>query len=307
MDSLKNILAIVDIHDYNVLDSIAIDNLKDYIMENKTKAIEILGIYQKDETKNYDSFDSMENDLKSNLEMLKYSYISNKEQKIEETLTFEIFSNNMKSIDAKFNYGENSLEIKLKTNTFNKKKCLSPKLNIKTNKIFPNFSKKEPTKKKTKQISSSKNLFNHSDCTNTKNKQILEIKGFRDFGLLLLIPFEYKKKFSLEDIRNKLFLIWISIGSHVKLSVTEIIYNFDLFINEIMNRRERNIKNWITNLTSSFEDKNINALKNLNISLNEKWKICKETCSFCYYKCTKISGHIEEHDCGFDHICHEEC
>ena len=180
-------------------------------------------------------------------------------------------------------------------------------MNIKTNKIFPNFSKKEPTKKKTKQISSSKNLFNHSDCTNTKNKQILEIKGFRDFGLLLLIPFEYKKKFSLEDIRNKLFLIWISIGSHVKLSVTEIIYNFDLFINEIMNRRERNIKNWITNLTSSFEDKNINALKNLNISLNEKWKICKETCSFCYYKCTKISGHIEEHDCGFDHICHEEC
>lgn len=148
MDSLKNILAIVDIHDYNVLDSIAIDNLKDYIMENKTKAIEILGIYQKDETKNYDSFDSMENDLKSNLEMLKYSYISNKEQKIEENLIFEIFTNKRESIDIKINYGESSLEVKLKVFNLNKKRCLSPKLSIKTKKFFPNFIKKETPEKK---------------------------------------------------------------------------------------------------------------------------------------------------------------
>ena len=70
------LLAIVDIHDYNVLDSIAIDNLKDYIMENKNKAIEIFCTYKISEKKEYDSFETFENDLKSNLEMLKYSYIS---------------------------------------------------------------------------------------------------------------------------------------------------------------------------------------------------------------------------------------
>ena len=42
---LKGILATVDIHDYNALDNIAIDNLKKYLDSNKIKALEIFGIY----------------------------------------------------------------------------------------------------------------------------------------------------------------------------------------------------------------------------------------------------------------------
>lgn len=294
MESLKNILAIVDIHDYNVLDSIAIDNLKDYIMENKNKAIEILGIYKNDEKKDYDSFESFENDLKSNLEMLKYSYISNKEQKIEETLVFEINCKNIKSKKLKINHDDLLLKIKLKPYNSKDRGCLSPKINrVKSNNIM-------------KKNYSSKNIINE---INKKSgfKHTLKIEGIGDFGLLLLIPYEYKGIFYLEDIRNKLFLLWIKISKEINLTIPEIIGNFHLFINEIINRRERNIKKWITNLTSSFNKENISFFKNINLSLNEKWKICKENCSFCYYKCTKILGHPNEHNCGFDHLCHEKC
>ena len=308
MESLKNILAIVDIHDYNVLDSIAIDNLKDYIMENKNKAIDILGIYKNDERKEYDSFETFENDLKSNLEMLKYSYISNKEQKIEETLVFEINCKNIESKNLKINHDDLLLKIKLKPYNSKDKGCLSPKLigrrkNLKINEEEPKETNIHNIKGK---YNSNKNLI-YKMNKKSGFKHILKIEGIRDFGLLLLIPFEYKEIFSLEDIRNKLFGIWIKISKEINLTIPEIIDNFDLFINEIVNRRERNIKNWITNLTSSFNNENINFFKNLNSSLKEKWKICKENCSFCYYKCTKILGHPNEHNCGFDHLCHEKC
>ena len=303
MESLKNILAIVDIHDYNVLDSIAIDNLKDYILENKNKAIEILGIYQNNLKKNYDSFDEFENDLKSNLEMLKYSYISNKEQKIEETLILEIISKNMKWVNTKINY-DGILKIKLKSLNSFKNESLSPKITTKNNKIFKKFHKSSEINIY-KEISS--RSLSNSKKQKSSFKHILEIEGIRDFGLLLLIPFEYKEIFSLEDIKKKLFSIWKKIGETINLSIPEIIENFDLFINEIIKRRERNIKNWLKKLTSSFNKQNIKSIKSINISLNEKWKICKESCSFCFYKCSKILGHTNEHDCGFDHICHEEC
>ena len=106
MESLKNILAVVDIHDYNVLDSIAIDNLKEYINENKNKAVEILGIYPNTDQKIYESFEAFENDLRYNLEELKYSYISNKEKKIEEKIIIKIICNNKKAFNSTIKYDE---------------------------------------------------------------------------------------------------------------------------------------------------------------------------------------------------------
>ena len=310
MDSLKNILAIVDIHDYNVLDSIAIENLKEYIMENKNKAIEILGVYQNNGKKNYESFEELENDLKSNLEMLKYSYISNKEINIEENIIFEISCKENRFIKTKIKDGDFELKIKLMPYNYNKNNCLSPKLNGKKVKRFTNLIQNEMyennNNKIVKKNDSCKNLIKLND-QNSGFKQILQIEGIKDFGLLLLIPLEYKDIFSLEDIKNKLFSLWIKIGENINLSIPEIINNFDLFINEIMNRRERNINNWITKITSSFDKESIRTLENLNISLIEKWKICKETCSSCFYKCTKTLGHTNEHNCGFDHLCHERC
>ena len=60
------------------------------------------------------------------------------------------------------------------------------------------------------------------------------------------------------------------------------------------------------NLTYSFSDKSIESLIKID-SLKEKWKLCHEKCSSCFYRCTKILGHLKEHDCGFDHVCHEKC
>ena len=310
MESLKNILAVVDIHDYNVLDSIAIDNLKEYINENKNKATEILGIYPNIEQKVYESFEAFENDLRYNLEELKYSYISNKEKKIEETIILKIICNNKKSFNSTIKFDDSILKITLNHDNLYNKMNLSPKSNMKINKIFINFKNEQQTEKMIhirKEISPNKrinNLFNKEDSI---LKQELRIEGFRDFGLLLLIPYEYKEQFSLEDIQNKLFLLWKAIGKSIKLSVNEIINNFEEFIKEIIKRRERNIKNWLSQLTSSFDKDNFKIINNFNISLIEKWNICKESCSFCFYKCTTILGHINEHNCGFDHICYEKC
>ena len=79
MNSLKIILATVHMHDYNVLDNIEMENLKNYIIENKSKAIEIFGIYSKNKEIKFNNFKELENSLKSNLEALKFSFISNKE------------------------------------------------------------------------------------------------------------------------------------------------------------------------------------------------------------------------------------
>ena len=310
MESLKNILAVVDIHDYNVLDSIAIDNLKEYINENKNKAVEILGIYPNTDQKIYESFEAFENDLRYNLEELKYSYISNKEKKIEEKIIIKIICNNKKAFNSTIKYDESFLKITLNHNNIYNKINLSPKSNIKTNKIFNNFKNKQQADKIIqikKEISPNKRINNILDKEDSTLTQELKIEGFRDFGLLLLIPYEYKEQFSLEDIRKKLFLLWKKIGESIKLSVYEMIKNFELFIKEIINRRERNIKNWLSQLTSSFNEDNFKRINNLNIALNEKWNLCKESCSFCFYKCTKILGHINEHNCGFDHICQEKC
>ena len=60
------------------------------------------------------------------------------------------------------------------------------------------------------------------------------------------------------------------------------------------------------NLTYSFSDKSIESLIKID-SLKEKWKLCYEKCSSCFYRWAKILGHLKEHDCGLDHVCHEKC
>ena len=48
-------------------------------------------------------------------------------------------------------------------------------------------------------------------------------------------------------------------------------------------------------------------MNEINVSLEERWKICEEKCYYCYFSCTKLFGHAKEHDCEFDHKCHEKC
>ena len=196
------------------------------------------------------------------------------------------------------------LLIKLKSFSNNKSKSLSNKKNYKNNKIFQHKLSLINNKNL-----SSKMIHNIKPMKiQTNNNFILTIEGIKEYGLLLLIPLDYKEIFSLEDIRKKLFIIWKKIGNNINLSNYEIIINFELFIEAIINRREKNIKNWINNLTSTFDEESTKSLKNINYYLKDKWIICKEKCSNCYNKCTKILGHLKEHNCGLDdHYCHEKC
>ena len=73
---LRGISSEVDIHDYNILDNIDIDNLINYLIDNKNKAIEIFGIYNISNDK-INKFEDLEKCFKSNIEILKSSFISN--------------------------------------------------------------------------------------------------------------------------------------------------------------------------------------------------------------------------------------
>ena len=94
---LQGILATVDIHDYNILENLAIDNLKKYLSDNRIKAMEIFGIYpNKLEKTDFNDVEELENYLNLNLEPLKTSYISNSKLNITEILNFDIISSNIK-------------------------------------------------------------------------------------------------------------------------------------------------------------------------------------------------------------------
>ena len=266
---LKTILATVDIHDYNVLDSIAINDLKNYLLENKIKAMEIFGSYNINKENSYNTLEELEKDLKSNLELLKSSYISNTKQEIVESLIINIIINKqLQTGKIEINYLDNNLIVNIIENASN---------NASSQKINP------------------------------PNSYNISIEGIKEFGFLLLIPSEYKEKFSLEDIRKKLFSLWETICKDLQLSTREIVNNFHLLIESFVKRRENNVKRWLDNLTSSFTEQEIGNIKELNSILRDRWKICNEKCANCYYHCTKILGHTNEHDCGFDHKCHEKC
>ena len=88
-------------------------------------------------------------------------------------------------------------------------------VNIHTTEKLKNYNKKETLEKKVKQKqeSLSKNLFNHWDCAHFKNKKILEIKDFRDFGQGCLIggvpakivARDYKRIFCDENVIDRRF------------------------------------------------------------------------------------------------------
>ena len=264
---LQGILATVDIHDYNALENLAVDNLKKYLSENRIKAIEIFGIYpNKLERNDFNDIDELENYLNLNLEKLRTSYISNSKRTINETLSVDVVCSNLKI--------EKLENIKYKNYIIN--------INVIENKD------QEKSKKKI-------------------NSYKLIIEGIKEFGLLLLIPSEYKEIFEIESIRQNLSSLWRTICYNLNFTDFEIITNFKAFISEIIKRRENNIDKWIDSLTSSFAEINTKLIKKNNFSLEERWKICGENCHKCYYPCTKIIGHAKEHDCEFDHICHEKC
>ena len=148
-----------------------------------------------------------------------------------------------------------------------------------------------------------------SENENSKelNSYKLEIQGIKEYGLLLLIPSKYNERFGIENIRENFFEQWKIICNNLNLSNLEIIKSFRIFISELIKRRKNNINKWLENLVSSFTEIDVEPLKNFDFTLLDRWIICGEKCHYCDYKCVKILAHSENHNCGFDHICHEKC
>ena len=130
MSFLKKILAIVEIHDYNALDNVAIDNLQKYLVYNKIKAIEIFGIYPNLEDKVFNNINDLEDYLNSNLEHLKASLIYKSKLLINEEICMNLESSDLKvgkfeninykkfKININISENINSLGIEKKVNAY---------------------------------------------------------------------------------------------------------------------------------------------------------------------------------------------
>ena len=81
---------------------------------------------------------------------------------------------------------------------------------------------------------------------------------------------------------------------------------FQILSKQLLLGGKTNIKTWLNNLTNFFSDKSIEQLKKLE-PLKDKWRICHDQCTYCSLKCSKVSPHLNEHNCGFNHICEEKC
>ena len=133
----------------------------------------------------------------------------------------------------------------------------------------------------------------------------MSINNFNDFGLILKIPKELKDIINYNKLCSDLFKLWDIICKKVGLSEEIIINNFNLFISSIEKRRNKNISNWINEMTKNYN--NLKEFQNQYSPLTNIWILCRQDCKKCYYKCCLLNGHEKEHDCLYDHKCKKKC
>jgi uncharacterized protein YkuJ len=139
-----------------------------------------------------------------------------------------------------------------------------------------------------------------------KNNISINIKNFKDFGLILMIPKKIKKiKIKNNDLCLEFFKFWNNICKKLNFKEKEIIDNFNEFISSLIKRRNDNVIKWLKEITKDY--KNQNYLQNLYSPLDNIWKLCNLCCKYCFLKCYKLQGHENIHECPFDHNCKEKC
>ena len=136
------------------------------------------------------------------------------------------------------------------------------------------------------------------------NHYSFSIDNLNDYGLILSVPRKITK-INNNDLCQDFLLLWTDICKKLNFSEKNILDNFELFISSLIERRNKNINNWIKELTKNNNDI-MNSL-NQNIFLTQNWRICKIKCNFCNLICCKLSGHQDIHECPFDHKCKEQC
>jgi len=138
-----------------------------------------------------------------------------------------------------------------------------------------------------------------------ENNYSIEIKNLNDFGLILMIPKKLKNIINYDDLCSDLFKLWDAICNELKFKEKKIIETFKLFIESLIKRRNKNVYKWLKEMTKNFKD--LQNLQNQYSLIDDKWKICEQKCSECYYICTLLKGHEKKHKCPYDHHCKEKC
>ena len=167
---------------------------------------------------------------------------------------------------------------------------------------------------------------------NNDNSYSVEILNFDDFGLILKIPKEITE-LKYEELCYQFYKIWNKISTVIGLNEKYSSINFKKFIDSIIKRRNNNVERWFKEITRDHEDLynkykqkyNIYIEKSKNYInfyepdfvnkveiehdsiLNKRWIICKEKCKKCFSRCYLILGHINEHQCFYDHKCKNKC
>ena len=137
------------------------------------------------------------------------------------------------------------------------------------------------------------------------NNIIISLEGFNDYGLVLLIFNEIEESFTYESLCSNLFDIWDNICKTIGLNDKTTINYFGLFIKAIIDRRTKNVQNWLDEMTK--DEDNLKALRIQYSLINNIWVLCRQQCKYCYYSCFLIQGHKDEHKCPYNHKCKEIC
>ena len=161
---------------------------------------------------------------------------------------------------------------------------------------------------KTENVEGIFNIEKYGIILNVKKTQnnyfCFSIDKLNDFGLILSIP-KTITKINSTILCSDLFKLWDDICKKIDLTEKEILDNFELFISALIQRRNQNVYKWIEEITTNYN--NLKDLHNPYSPLIENWRICNNTCTFCLLKCNKLLGHIDRHECPYDHKCKEMC
>lgn len=149
---------------------------------------------------------------------------------------------------------------------------------------------------------------------NNNNIFSMTITNLPDFGLILMIPEKLQNNIqnninnniTYNIICNDLFKLWKDICQKIKFEDKQkIITNFKLFIKALVDRRYKNVKTWLEQITEKYE--NLKIYRQDDSSLESKWIMCGLNCKNCYYECYQRFDHGgSEHDCSYGHICEKE-
>ena len=289
--NLKKFLSAVYINEYEFLSNIKEDEIRNYVNINLDKAYEVIGVYEKELELEPKLFINEKKKLKyfneDYLVQLETNFLTNKKLENNDTLIIDNITceNDIQGEYILEEYGIKFNINKAKANTFS--------ITINNLNDFGLILKiPEKINDQTKELIKAKE----------KEKNEMNVKKLNEKDLI-------EKTISYDEIRLEFYKLWENICKKINFTERNIINSFNLFISSIIKRRNDNVNKWLEEITENYN--NLKYLQTQISPLDNKWIICQEKCTYCYYKCTLLQGHnnkdFKAHECPYDHKCKGDC